>query len=151
MDFEKYTVETLNKMLLKAVSVEDFELAAQLRDVINHRGGHDNFMSFDTQTKIILDEMNFDKIRLVMEALDWRIFGSILSVETLKKNGFKLLKDVWELPEGYEICAIESGGLRAERSIYDGMKMLKLMFIVSSYAIDYDIVTMTYDEFYGND
>ena len=77
MDYSKYTVQTLNKVLLKAVTNEEFELAAEIRDVINSRGGADNFMDLDTQIKIILNGIDFDKIQSVMDFLDWKIFGKI--------------------------------------------------------------------------
>ena len=150
MDYSKYTVQTLNKVLLKAVTNEQFEVAAEIRDVINSRGGADNFMNLDTQIKIILNGIDFDKIQSVMDFLDWKILGRIPSIDGLKASAKKLLTDAWNIEEGHEICSLETGGMRAERFIYDGMKMLKFSFTISSWSIDYDDVTLTYDE-YMND
>jgi|688.fasta_scaffold1525049_1 hypothetical protein len=149
MDYSKYTVETLNKLLLEAVSAENFETAAEIRDVINERGGNDNFMTLDVQVKIILDNINFEKIYSVMEFLDWKIAGKIPSTAVTRRHATKLLVDVWNTEEGYERCSLETGGLRAERLIYDGLKMLKLSFILTSWDIDYDAVTLTYEEYMG--
>ena len=101
MDYRKYTVQTLNKVLLKAVTNEEFELAAEIRDVINSRGGTDNFMDLDTQIKIILNGIDFDKIQSVMDFLDWKIFGKIPSVDSLKVSAKKLLTDAWNIEEGH--------------------------------------------------
>lgn len=150
MDYSKYTVETLNKMLLKAVTNEDFEMAAAIRDVINERGGSDNFMNLDTQIKIILNGVDFNKIQSVMDFLNWKIFGEIPSIDSLKANATRLLTDAWNIEEGYEICALETGGMRVERFIYDGMKMLSFKFVLTSWSIEYDDVTLTYDEYMGN-
>lgn len=150
MDYSKYTVETLNKVLLKAVTNEEFEVAAEIRDVINSRGGADNFMNLDTQIKIILNGIDFDKIQSVMDFLDWKILGRIPSVDGLKASAKKLLTDAWNIEEGHEICSLETGGMRAERFIYDGMKMLRFKFILTSWDIEYDDVTLTYDEYMGN-
>lgn len=150
MDYSKYTVETLNKMLLKAVTNEDFEMAAAIRDVINERGGSDNFMNLDTQIKIILNGIDFNKIQSVMDFLNWKIFGEIPSIDSLKTNATRLLTDAWNIEEGYEICALETGGMRVERFIYDGMKMLSFKFVLTSWGIEYDDVTLTYDEYMGN-
>lgn len=147
MDYSKYTVETLNKMLLTAVTNEEFELAAEIRDVINSRGGVDTFMDLETQIKIILESVDFDKIHSVMDFLDWKIFGKVPSIQTLKTNATKMLVDVWNLEEGHEICSMGSGGMYVQRFIYDGMKMLKFSFTISSWSIDYDDVTLTYDEY----
>jgi hypothetical protein len=149
MDYSKYTVETLNKLLLEAVNVENFETAAEIRDVINERDGIDNFMALDIQVKIILDNINFERIHSVMEFLDWKIAGKIPSTAIIRKHATKLLVDVWNTEEGYERCLLESGGLRAERFIYDGLKMLKLSFILTSWDIDYEAVTLTYEEYMG--
>jgi hypothetical protein len=150
MDYSKYTVETLNKVLLKAVTNEQFEVAAEIRDVINSRGGVDNFMNLDTQIKIILNSIDFDKIQSVMDFLNWKILGRIPSIDGLKASAKKLLTDVWNVEEGHEICSLETGGMRAERFIYDGMKMLRFKFILTSWDIEYDDVTLTYDEYMGN-
>ena len=150
MDYSKYTVETLNKVLLKAVTNEQFEVAAEIRDVINSRGGVDNFMNLDTQIKIILNSIDFDKIQSVMDFLNWKILGRIPSIDGLKASAKKLLTDVWNIEEGHEICSLETGGMRAERFIYDGMKMLRFKFILTSWDIEYDDVTLTYDEYMGN-
>lgn len=149
MDYSKYTVETLNKLLLEAVNTENFEIASEIRDVINDRGGIDNFMTLDVQVKIILDNVNFERIYSVMEFLDWKIAGKIPSTATTRKYATKLLVDVWNMEEGYERCSLESGGLRAERFIYDGLKMLKLSFILTSWDIDYEAVSLTYEEYMG--
>ena len=149
MDYSKYTVETLNKLLLETVSAENFETAAEIRDVINERGGNDNFMSLDVQVKLILDNFNFEKIYSVMEFLDWKIAGKIPSTAVTRRHATKLLVDVWNTEEGYERCLLETGGLRAERLIYDGLKMLKLSFILTSWDIDYEAVTLTYEEYMG--
>lgn len=149
MDYSKYTVETLNKLLLETVSAENFETAAEIRDVINERGGNDNFMTLDVQVKIILDNINFEKIYSVMEFLDWKIGGKIPSTAVTRRHATKLLVDVWNTEEGYERCLLETGGLRAERLIYDGLKMLKLSFILTSWDIDYEAVTLTYEEYMG--
>lgn len=150
MDYSKYTVETLNKLLLKAVSNENFETASEIRDVINERGGIDDFMSLDVQVKIILDNINFERIHSVMKSLDWKIAGKIPSTAVTRKYATKLLVDVWNTEEGYELCSLETGGLRAERFIYDGLKMLKLSFILTSWDIDYDAVKLTYEEYMGD-
>jgi hypothetical protein len=150
MDYSKYTVETLNKMLLTAVTNEEFELAAEIRDVINSRGGVDSFMDLETQIKIILEGVDFDKIHSVMDFLDWKIFGNVPSVNGLKASAKKLLTDAWNIEEGHEICSMETGGMRVDRFIYDGMKMLRFKFILTGWEIDYDTVTLTYDE-YMND
>ena len=149
MDYSKYTVETLNKVLLKAVTNEEFEVAAEIRDVINSRGGADNFMNLDTQIKIILNGIDFDKIQSVMDFLDWKILGRIPSIDGLKASAKKLLTDAWNIEEGHEVCSLETGGMRVDRFIYDGMKMLRFKFIITSWEIDYDAVTLTYDEYMG--
>jgi hypothetical protein len=147
MDYSKYTVETLNKMLLTAVTNEEFELAAEIRDVINSRGGVDSFMDLETQIKIILEGVDFDKIHSVMDFLDWKILGNVPSVNGLKASAKKLLTDAWNIEEGHEICSMETGGMRVDRFIYDGMKMLRFKFILTGWEIDYDTVTLTYDEY----
>jgi hypothetical protein len=37
--------------------------------------------------------------------------------------------------------------MRVDRFIYDGMKMLRFKFILTGWEIDYDTVTLTYDEY----
>jgi hypothetical protein len=106
-------------------------------------------MTLDVQVKIILDNINFEKIYSVMEFLDWKIAGKIPSTAVTRRHATKLLEDVWNTEEGNERCSLETGGLRAERLIYDGLKMLKLSFILTSWDIDYDAVTLTYEEYMG--
>lgn len=149
MDYNKYTVETLNKIMLKAVNDENFEQAAKIRDVINSRGGVDDFMDLDTQIRIIMEGIDFDKIHNVMDFLNWKILGKVPTINGLMTQAKRLLTDVWNTEEGHEICTIETGGMRAERRIYDGMKMLKLSFILTTWDIDYDDVKLTYDEYHS--
>lgn len=149
MNFGNYTVEALSKILIDAINGENFELASQIRDVVNSRGGADTFMDLETQTAIIIKNMDFDKIHDVMDYLEWG-YGfnqKIPSVDNLIDKAKSLLNNVWYMEEGHETVSMETGGFRCERYIYDGLKMLKLSFVLSSWDIDYQSVKLTYDQY----
>jgi hypothetical protein len=153
MDYSKYTVKTLTDILTKAIVDENFELAIEIRDVINSRGGIDNFMDFETQMQIIFEHMDFDKVYNVMDFLNWgyKSNKNAPTIDELKKMAKNLLTSIWNMEEGHERVATECGGFRAERYVYDGLKILKLSFILTSWELDYEVVTMSYDKYMGND
>ena len=100
-----------------------------------------------------IDMINFGKIHDVMVTLNWHWASSAFGVPTVEdiiEEAKNLLDKAWGYREGLEHVSYETGGLRAERWIYDGVKLLTLSFVVDSFMIDYDTAKMGKDEFYGD-
>jgi len=153
MDLTKYTNDSLTKLLHKSITDENYELASMITKELEGRFGNDTFMSKDTQIDIILNEFRFERIHDVMVFLDWKWARSPFGVpviEDLIDEARDLLNKAWDYREGVEHVSYETGGFRAERWIYDGVKILTLSFVLDSFMIDYDTAKMTKDEFYGN-
>lgn len=153
MDLTKYTTDGLNNLLHKAIVEENYELANDIKKELENRVGEIVWMNKETQMDIIIDAVDFEKIHDVMSFLGWRWSSSaynVPKVEDIIEQARALLNDVWDYHEGIEHVSYETGGLKAERWIYDGVKLLSLSFIIDSFMIDADIVKITKDEYYGN-
>lgn len=100
----------------------------------------------EDQIRIILEETDFEKIHSVMEYLGWRWMAwpemqyYAPSVETIKEKAKKLLEEVWNMhpQEDIEYLYISSGGLRATKLTYNGLKMLSLHFEITGWEFDYE-------------
>lgn len=153
MDLTKYTNDGLNKLLHKAITDENYELANEIKKQVENRFGNGVFMDKDSQIAVIIDMINFGKIHDVMVTLNWHWASSAFGVPTVEdiiEEAKNLLDKAWGYREGLEHVSYETGGLRAERWIYDGVKLLTLSFVVDSFMIDYDTAKMGKDEFYGD-
>lgn len=103
----------------------------------------------EEQIKIIMREVDFEKIHEVMTFLDWKWFRAgghnqfnVPTIDEIKASSLYLLNEIWELPIDPEsqINTLGSGGIMAERLNYDGLKMLSLRFELTGWSFDYDDV-----------
>ena len=99
--------------------------------------------------KEVIDNFNFKRVQMVMEALDWHYFddnNSTPSLNKLKKTAtFTLNEAINELKKNiinndYSYC--ETGGFRAiafiDKENSQKELCLELSFIVEKYTIDFD-------------
>lgn len=100
----------------------------------------------EEQIRIILEETDFKKIYDIMVYLDWGWFNwsemqyYIPRIEMLKEKAKSLLEQVWDMcpEEESEYLYICSGGFRASKMTYNGLKMLSLHFEITGWEFDYD-------------
>jgi|TARA_R110000824_G_scaffold289406_1_gene478002 hypothetical protein len=151
-DFEFYSNRGLERLLVSSYMDNDPNLSDEIIKELKVRVNvkPDYLMSRDRQIKIILEEVNFEKIHQVMEFTKWTWFstGSKQSptVDEIKSASIKLLEDVWECEEGIPIVLLGTGGLVATREIYDGKRSLELRFDITSWGFDNDdIQSPNYD------
>ena len=91
------------------------------------------------QIEDLLDEFDFDKVKKVMDFLDWKYFdtgyGEGRSVGRLRRMARHLLELVYN-EEDQEHSFTASGGFHAERWMYPGdtQKYLELKFVVTEWS-----------------
>ena len=85
-------------------------------------------MKLEEQIEEIMDNFDFAKVRIVMNAINWTYISEdeAPDVERLMKTARRLLTDVVTR----ESRAIETGGFRAEKINGEECEYLKLSFIV---------------------
>lgn len=158
---EDLSIVALEKIKIEALKKEEFEKAIYIEWLIKQKLEEPETYSMDmeTQINIILDEFNFEKVSKVMEFLGWVWYkkleiikdddGNIIGsrdlttqpcVDELKKSAYNLLKRIWEEDDQIPYVQHSTGGLLAERVIYDGKKQLSLQFILTEWFLDYDDV-----------
>ncbi len=126
-----------------------------IKKYLRPNGVPKQIMGRDDQIRIILEEMDFDKIHRTMVFLDWvwvknevdangryDYKSAVPTIEDLKSDSKKWLEEVWNMPEREDavIYSIGSGGLVAQKCVYDGLKMLSLTFELTKWEFDYDDV-----------
>jgi len=150
-DFKFYSTDFLSNRLELELINENFELVSEINDEINLREiTYVKTMSLESQINIIINSIGLERIHLVMENLNWCWrFSGVPTIDELKTEAISMLKEVWDCDEhlSHEL-AISGGGFKVTRLIYDGVKSLKLEFILSDFMIDEDILLMTEEEFY---
>ena len=99
----------------------------------------------EDQIRIILEETDFEKIHNVMEYLNWcwmkwpEMHFYLPSIEQLKQTAKDMLERVWDLDsEDFEYVFDSSGGFKAVKFTYDGLKMLSLHFELTGWEFDYE-------------
>lgn len=91
------------------------------------------------QIEDLLDEFDFDKVKKVMDFLDWKYFdiedGEGMSVGRLRQMARYLLELVYN-EEDQEHSFTASGGFHAERWMYPGdtQKYLELKFVITEWS-----------------
>ena len=91
-------------------------------------------MNMHDDIEEILDSFDFEKVKKVMDALEWKYYDSPdshVTIPELRKNARELLKTVYSAKDSDHWCA-GSGGFEVERWMYPGdtKKYLYLKFIV---------------------
>ena len=102
----------------------------------------------DYQIEIIMDEFDWVRVHNVLTFLNWTWFRSnsptgVPTIEEMKNAGRDYLERMWETEvtgENPQLNCTGSGGLEAQRVIWDGLKILSLRFILSEWFFDYDDV-----------
>ena len=90
------------------------------------------------QIEDLLDEVDFEKVKKVMDCLEWTYFDSPdseVSIGELRRMARYLLEEVYEA-EDDEYLSMGCGGFRAERWMYPGdtQKYLELKFVVTEWS-----------------
>jgi hypothetical protein len=124
IDLTKYTNKGLSDLLFNSVKEENYELTELVKEALEARkDSHEYTMTMAEQTNTIINNFDFDKVAHAMEALNWTWLGTgTPTVEELRASAQDKLISVWNAKEGHEYYSISSGGLLAERFIYDGVK-----------------------------
>lgn len=131
-------------------------MSRDLQQYLRPNGSPKQRLGKDDQIRIILEEMDFDKIHKVMVFLDWvwvkpildehdgthKFISAVPTIDELKTESKKWLEDVWNIPEREDVAiySIGSGGLVAMKCVYDGLKMLSLTFELTNWEFDYNDV-----------
>ena len=89
----------------------------------------------------ILDNFDFEKVKKVMDVLEWKYWDSPYSTVTiaeLRQLARKLLTEVYNEP-ALDRTILGSGGFEAERRMYPGdtKKYLHLKFVVAEWYNEY--------------
>lgn len=146
MNYPTYTTDGLTKKLhreLKKGEV-DTELVTRINNEIKSRLVNPSTqMSPKEQIYWILKDTNFERIHQAMIALDWSWGGGRTpTIIELIHSAENLLNKVAHAEEGdYQTFYTSTGGLHAEKTIWDGVMCLSLKFVVSGWEMDYDSVT----------
>ena len=98
-------------------------------------------MSCNKTVECVLQHFDFDKVRTVMKALDWKWCSSchsepaVPSIQQLVLRASDLLRDAYHgVQETSKRCAISCGGFVAEAEQYeDGEVLLILSFVVTDW------------------
>jgi hypothetical protein len=90
------------------------------------------------QIEDLLDEFNFDKVKKVMNCLEWKYHGSAydeISIGELRRMARYLLEDAYHASPSPEYM-IGSGGFEAARHMLhnDPTKYLSLKFVVTEWS-----------------
>ena len=85
----------------------------------------------------ILDNFDFEKVKKVMDALEWKYWDSeedTVSIYELRRMARSLMKDVYNASDSYH-CFLGSGGFEVERWMYPGdtKKYFRLKFVVTEW------------------
>jgi hypothetical protein len=94
------------------------------------------------QIEDLLDEFDFDKVKKVMDCLEWKYYNSTeeVSIGELRRMARRLLENVYnesaseQAYNGFTYTA--SGGFYAERQMFpgDATKYLSLKFVVTEWS-----------------
>lgn len=159
MNLQKLTIKGLEQKLAIAVKEEDFETASSIRDELARRdenlqaGSVDGLiytMDRDAQIRTIIKSIDFDRILIVMEALNWKWRFEDVTLEHLKSSAEQLLIDVWEAPE-YDLRQgfgeVSTGGFTASIYIENNIKTLGLRFSIEDVNLSEDDIHLTEEEY----
>ena len=148
--FDSVSNEWLITQLAIHVKSGDSDTVKLINDELKLRSKRNKGLSKDSQIKIILATFDFDECAMVFKRMGWILYpGGILSdpiipdAEYLRNESIRKLNEVWDLKEGLDFRTVCIGGgrLRAERSIYEGYKILSLSFTPIYAEIDFDEVS----------
>ena len=94
-------------------------------------------MSMHDEIEEILDNFDFEKVKKVMDALEWKYWdseGDTVSIYELRRMARNLLKDVYNAANSDHWFG-GSGGFEVERWMYPGetKKYLYLKFVVAEW------------------
>lgn len=143
---EYLTLNGLEINLQLALKNEEYEKANYLKKLIIEKEKEPVIIQKkELQINEILDNFDFQKVHQVMKYINhqWakptnnEISFYIPSIERLKLTAIKLLNKIWDEEEN-EYCFYASGGFVATRLMYNGLKRLKLEFVLANWEIYFD-------------
>ena len=91
------------------------------------------------QINEILDNFDFDKVEVVMKALDWKWWNSENSIPTkfeMQKKAASLLEDAYYEAKKWKVShyLVGCGGFEATASYWEGEVRLGLSFVVAGWS-----------------
>lgn len=121
-----------------------------LRSYLNPNDKPTQFLGRVEQIQQILECFDFDTVKRAMDSLGWvwASVGRTPNVEEMRLTAERLLNDVWEEPitsEGRDVFKISTGGFTAALTMFNGIRMLSLEFIISEWSVEYDEATNSHE------
>jgi hypothetical protein len=144
--FDFYSNNGLGKLLVTSYMDNNVKLSTEIIKELKVRSNYVGYiMGKSEQIKIIIEEVDFEKIQKVMKHLDWTWYSAAHigktgppDIDDLRRTAFKLLEDIWNTEEGFPEMSTSIGGFVASRQIYNGIPSLKLVFELTNWGFDED-------------